>query len=79
MVTPPETFTDVLSTLCIVCREGEKKERAEGLILHFYQYPHHPQQAWGSAGMQGSWVRRRNTMIFAKNKMPKSRTKPNIT
>ena len=26
----------MLSTLCIVCREGEKKERAEDLILHFY-------------------------------------------
>ena len=37
MVTPPETFTDVLSTLYIVCREGKKKERAEGLILHSYQ------------------------------------------
>ena len=37
MKTPPETFTDVLSTLCIVCREGEKKERAEPLILHFYR------------------------------------------
>ena len=36
MVSPHETFTDVLSTLCIVCREGEKKERAEGFILHFY-------------------------------------------
>ena len=32
-----KTFTDGLSTLCRVCREGEKKERAEGLILHFYQ------------------------------------------
>ena len=26
----------MLNTLFIVCREGEKKERAEGLILHFY-------------------------------------------
>ena len=26
MVSAPETFTDMLSTPCIVCREGEKKE-----------------------------------------------------
>ena len=27
MVSPPETFTDVLSTLYIVCREREKKKK----------------------------------------------------
>ena len=37
MVTPLETFTNMLSTLCIVCREGKKKERTEHLILYFYQ------------------------------------------
>ena len=31
----PETFTDVLSTQCIVYREEKKKERPEDLILHF--------------------------------------------
>ena len=36
MANPTETFTDGLSTLYIACREVEEKERAEGLILHFY-------------------------------------------
>ena len=38
MVSAPETFTDVLSTLCILCREGEKKERAGVVIVFFYHY-----------------------------------------
>ena len=36
MVSPPETFTDVLSTLCIVYREREKKEWSGVVIVYFY-------------------------------------------
>ena len=35
-------------------------------------YPNHPKQAWGPVGMRGSWVGRRNTVIYAKNKVPES-------
>ena len=34
----PETFTDVLSTLYIVCRDGEKKERGGVVIVKKYYY-----------------------------------------
>ena len=39
MVTPPETFTDVLSTLCIVCREREKQERDGAVVVKKYPEP----------------------------------------